>query len=108
MNLATNYLGLLTQSAVAGAGSLAELQPSARLGKNFPVGWWVARKAENKAKAQHNWGFGFAELGNQFTLLNPWVVTIYDAMLTLRKLGKCRKIMNIGAMLEYREDFLLS
>ena len=63
MNLATNYLGLITQSAVAGAGSLAELQPSARLGKNFPVGWWVARKAENKAKAQHNWALGLAELG---------------------------------------------
>ena len=77
--------------------------------QDFPsrVGGWL-RKAENKAKAQHNWGFGFAELGNQFTLLNPWVVTIYDAMLTLLKPGKGRKMMNIGAMLEYREDFLLS
>ena len=50
---------------MAEAGSLAELQPSARLGKNFPVGWWVARKAENKAKAQHNWALGLAELGKK-------------------------------------------
>ena len=54
---------------MAGYGSLAELQQSARLGKTFPVGWlggrvagWV-RKAENKAKAQNSWGLGLAELG---------------------------------------------
>ena len=45
---------------------MAELKHSARLGKTFPVGWvggWL-RKAENKAKAQHGWGWGLAELGN--------------------------------------------
>ena len=45
---------------------IAELQNSARLGKTFPVGWvggWV-RKAGNKAKAQHNWGWNFAEVVN--------------------------------------------
>ena len=48
---------------------MVELKHSARLGKTFPVGWlgglvggWL-RKAENKAKAQHSWGLGFAELG---------------------------------------------
>ena len=35
------------------------------LGKTFPVGGWP-RKAENKTKAQHSWGFGFAGLGNIF------------------------------------------
>ena len=32
------------------------------------LGGWVAgwlRKAENKAKAQHSWGLGLAELGNK-------------------------------------------
>ena len=30
-------------------------------------GWvgWRVRKAENKAKAQHSWGLGFAELGKK-------------------------------------------
>ena len=44
---------MLTQSAVPGAESLAELKHSARLGKTFIVGWlagWLG-KAENKAKA---------------------------------------------------------
>ena len=30
------------------------------------VAWWLGgwlRKAENKAKAQHSWGLGLAELG---------------------------------------------
>ena len=36
--------------------------------QTFPVGFagwlaWLVRKAENKAKAQHSWGLGFAELG---------------------------------------------
>ena len=44
--------------------------PLSWLGKTFPVGWlggWMGgllRKADNKAKAQHNWGLGLAELGN--------------------------------------------
>ena len=41
LKLANLLLGLLTNLALAGAGSLAKLQPSARLGKTFPVGWWV-------------------------------------------------------------------
>ena len=55
---------------MAGYGSLAELQHSARLDKTFPVGWvgglvgGRVRKAENKAKAQHSWGLGLAELSN--------------------------------------------
>ena len=40
---------------------MAELQYSARLGKTFVVRW--VRKAENKAKAEHSGGLGFAELG---------------------------------------------
>ena len=60
--LATHQLGvsykltLLTQLAVAGAESLAQLKHSARLSKIIPVGWlgwWVTgwvRKAENKAQ----------------------------------------------------------
>ena len=60
--LATHQLGvsykltLLTQLAVAGAESFAELKHSARLSKTIPVrwlGWWVTgwvRKAENKAQ----------------------------------------------------------
>ena len=60
-------LGLLNQSAVAGAESLAELKHSARLGKTFLVRWVVGwlRKVENKAKAQHSWGLGLAEFGNK-------------------------------------------
>ena len=64
---------MLNQSAVAGAKSLAEIKHPERLGKTFPVGWlgglvdglmgeWL-RKSENKAKAQHSWGLGLAELG---------------------------------------------
>ena len=59
---------------MAGYGSLAELQHSARLDKTFPVGWvgglvgGRVRKAENKAKAQHSWGLGLAELGNKLSL----------------------------------------
>ena len=54
---------------MAGAGSLAELQHFARLGKTFPVGWagglvgGRVGKAENKAKAQHSLGLGLAEPG---------------------------------------------
>ena len=37
--------------------------------QDFPrqVAWWLGgwvRKAENKAKAQHSWGLGLAELAN--------------------------------------------
>ena len=48
-----------------------------RLKKIFtpvPVGWVVGlvggrvRKAKNKAKAQHSWGLGLAELGNKLSL----------------------------------------
>ena len=41
---------------MAGPEKLAELKPSARLGKTFPVGWldgWV-RKAENNSEPQHS------------------------------------------------------
>ena len=54
---------------MAGYGSLAELQHSARLDKTFPVGWvgglvgGRVRKAENKAKAQYSWGLGLTVLG---------------------------------------------
>ena len=41
MELVAHKLGLLTQSTVAGSGRLAELHHFARLGKTFPVGWWV-------------------------------------------------------------------
>ena len=54
---------------MAGAESLAELKHSARLDKIFPIWCLVGgrvRKAENKAKAQHSWGLGLAELGNSF------------------------------------------
>ena len=45
---------------------IAELQHSAWLGKTFPGGWMGGwGKAENKAKAQHSWGLGLAELGNK-------------------------------------------
>ena len=54
--------GLLNQSTEAGAESLAELKHSARLSKTFLVG------CENKAKAQHSWGLGLAELGNTLTV----------------------------------------
>ena len=56
---------------MVGAESLAELKHSSELGKTFPVGvvgglvgWWL-RKAEDKAKAQHSWGMGLAELGKK-------------------------------------------
>ena len=67
MELVTHQLGLLTQSALAGAESWAELKHSARLARHFRLGGWVGgwlRKVDNKAKAQHNWGLGLAELGN--------------------------------------------
>ena len=60
---------------MAGAESLAELKHSARLGKTFPVGWvagWL-RKAENKAKDQHSWRLGLAELGKKEILLGQLV-----------------------------------
>ena len=57
-------MGLLNQSAVAGAESLAELKHCARLGKTFPVGWLAGWLAENEAIAQHSWGVGLAELRN--------------------------------------------
>ena len=50
------------------AGSLAELQQSARLFKTFPVGWvgggWVVRNAGNKAQLRPAGAGALPELGN--------------------------------------------
>ena len=62
-----HYLGLPTQSAVAGAGSLAGLQHSASLFKTFPDGrvvdGWV-RNIENKAQLKPAGAGTLPELGN--------------------------------------------
>ena len=45
-HLRCEHVGLLAHSAVAGAGSWAELQHFAGVGKTFPVGWVGEKRLE--------------------------------------------------------------
>ena len=74
-----HYLGLPTQSAVAGAGSLAGLQHSASLFMTFPVRWvvggWV-RNIENKAQLRPAGAGTLPELGNILEIFGQYLINI--------------------------------
>ena len=69
------------------------------------LGGWL-RKAENKAKAQHSWGLGFAELGkNAF-------VSLINLSVNKKALEYLQKMRGKkGQEIEYREikmaDYLM-